>query len=405
MSNKRRQFSSEFKVKLVLEVLKNEKPLNQIAKEHNILPKNLINWKKQFLENAEIAMEPARAVKEYKEQIKELEKRVDKYAKTVGKLTVERDWVVGKLKSLDLSTKRTMVALQASNNTSKLPSSRQHSLLGISRSYNYYSPVVNPNKEAIKRRLVEIAEDEFMCIYGEEKVYRQLLAEGYSVSLNTVSKYRKELGIKAIIAVKPVSTTVEDKHHPKYPYLLKGIDIDKPNRVWSTDITYIKINGGTVYLAAVIDWYSKAVLSWNISNTMDTDFVMGVLEEALQNNPKPDIFNTDQGSQYTSYIHTQTLKDNGIDISMDSKGRATDNIAIERLWRSVKCERIYLQEYQSMKDLKRDLHAYFHFYNYHRFHQTLKYKRPMEIFDKHKYLKTIKRNESMNIIQMLQKVA
>jgi len=351
-------------------------------------------------------MEPAKAVKEYKEQIKELEKKVDKYAKTVGKLTVERDWAVGKLKSLDLSTKRAMVGVQAANNTQSLPSqSRQHEMLGISRSYNYYTPVVNPTKEAIKRRLVAIAEDEFMCTYGEEKVYRQLLEEGYSVNLNTVSKYRKELGIKAIVAIKPISTTVADDHHPKYPYLLKGINIDKPNRVWSTDITYIKIAGGTVYLAAIIDWYSKAVLSWNISNTMDTDFVMGVLEEALQNYPKPDIFNTDQGSQYTSYIHTQTLKDYGIDISMDSKGRATDNIAIERFWRSVKTERIYLNEYKSIQELKADIKAYIHFYNYKRFHQTLEYKRPMEVYDEQKYLKTIKQNETMNTIQKLQKVA
>ena len=391
MSNKRRQFSSEFKVKLVLEVLKNEKPLNQIAKEHNILPKNLINWKKQFLENAEIAMEPSKVVKEYKDQIKELEKKVDKYAKTVGKLTVERNWAVGKLESLDLSTKRSMVARQALNTTIELPSpSRQHQLLGISRSYNYYTPVVNPQKEAIKQRIKEISEDEFMCVYGEEKVYRQLLSEGYSVSLNTVSKYRKELGIKAILAVRPISTTVADDKHPKYPYLLKGIDIDKPNKVWSTDITYIKINGGTVYLAAVIDWYSKAVLSWNISNTMDTDFVMKVLEEALKHHPKPEIFNTDQGSQYKSYIHTQRLKDNGITISMDGKGRATDNIAIERLWRSVKCERIYLNEYQSIKELKEDLKSYFYFYNHHRFHQTLDYKKPMEVYDKKRYLEAIK---------------
>jgi len=406
MSNKRRQFSSEFKVKLVLEVLKNEKPLNQIAKENNILPKNLINWKKQFLENAEIAMEPAKAVKEYKEQIVELEKKVDKYAKTVGKLTVERDWAVGKLKSLDLSTKRAMLQLQATNNTEALPSSsKQHEILGISRSYNYYTPVVNQTKEAIKKRLIEIAEDEFMCVYGEEKVYRQLLDEGYRISLNTVSKYRKELGIKAILAVKPVSTTVADDQHPKYPYLLKGVDINKPNRVWSTDTTYIKINGGTVYLAAVIDWYSKALLSWSISNTMDTDFVMEVLEDALKNNPKPEIFNTDQGSQYTSYIHTQTLKDNGITISMDGKGRATDNIAIERLWRSVKCERIYLQDYQNMQELKEDLKSYFFFYNHHRFHQTLQYKKPMEVYNEQRFLQATRLDNNIIENTMIQKVA
>jgi putative transposase len=245
-----------------------------------------------------------------------------------------------------------------------------------------------------------------MCTYGDEKVYRQLLQEGYKVALNTVSRYRKKLGIKAILAVKPISTTISDEAHPKYPYKLKDIKIDKPNKVWSTDITYIKINGGTVYLAAIIDWYSKAVLSWRISNTMDTDFVMDVLNEALKNYPKPEIFNTDQGSQYTSYIHTQTLKDNGITISMDSKGRATDNIAIERFWRSAKCERIYLNEYNSINDLKQDIKSYIEFYNYHRFHQTLDYKRPMEVYDEKMYEHFMRINTKLNnSYGVLQKVA
>ena len=405
MSKKRTTYSAEFKVKVVLEVLKGEKTLNQISQEYNILPKNILNWKKQFLDNAEIAMEPSKAVKEYKDKIKDLEKKVDKYAKTVGKLTVERDWAVGKLKSLDLSTKREMVKVQANKDVNISPS-RLCELVGISRSYKYYAKKINPKKEAIKQRIKEIAQDEFMCTYGEEKVYRQLLQEGYKVALNTVSRYRKELGIKAILAVKPISTTVSDDTHPKYPYKLKDIKIDKPNKVWSADITYIKINGGIVYMAAIIDWYSKAVLSWRISNIMDTDFVMDVLNEALRNYPKPKIFNTDQGSQYTSYIHTQTLKDNGITISMDSKGRATDNIAIERFWRSAKCERIYLNEYKSINDLKQDIKSYIEFYNYYRFHQTLNYKKPMEVYDEKMYKHFMSINaKANNSYGVLQKVA
>jgi putative transposase len=337
-----------------------------------------------------LAFDKSAVVKEYKEEINKLKKEKDAMAKKLGEVIVEKDWAVGKLKSLDLIVKRAMVEVQAVNTTQTLPSSsRRHEMLGISRSYHYYTPVVDSNKEAIKRRIVQIAEDEFMCVYGEQKVWRQLLSEGYSVSLNSVSKYRKELGIKAILALKPVNTSVADDAHPKYPYLLKGVDIDRPNRVWSTDITYIKINGGTVYLAAVIDWYSKAVFGWNISNIMDTDFVMEVLHEALKNNPQPDIFNTDQGSQYTSFIHTQTLKDNGIEISMDGKGRATDNIATERLWRSVKVERLYLGAYNTIKELKEDLHNYFHFYNHYRFHQTLGYKKPMEVYNHQRYQKVI----------------
>ncbi len=138
------------------------------------------------------------------------------------------------------------------------------------------------------------------------------------------------------------------KEHKKYGSKLLGLDITRANQVWSTDITYVKINGGMVYLAAIIDWYSKAVLSHKISNTMDSALVMDVLEQALSRYRAPEIFNTDQGSQYTSEIHTQRLKNKGIIISMDGKGRAIDNICIERFWRSAKCERLYLNEYDSI---------------------------------------------------------
>lgn len=374
MSRKRTKYSTEFKTRLVLEVLKNEKTLNEIASENSVIPKNLQNWKATFLANAELAMEPSRAVKEYKDEIVELQTKVDAYAKTVGKLTVEKEWAVGKLKSLDLSSKQDLVEVQAKN----ISLLRQTKILGISRSHFYYQPIVNERKDAIKAHIQKVYEE--IPIYGEKKVHQQLLEDGFHVSLNTVSKYRKELGLRAVLAVKPVSTTVSDVQHKKYPYRLRGVTINHANQVWSTDITYIKINGGMVYMAAVIDWYSKAVLSWQISNTMDTDLVMGVLNKALTTYGKPKIFNTDQGSQYTSYIHTQTLKDNDIIISMDGKGRATDNIAIERFWRSAKCERIYLNEYDSIRDLKEDIEEYIEFYNHRRFHETLEYKKPMNVY-------------------------
>ncbi|CAC9532337.1 Mobile element protein [uncultured Gammaproteobacteria bacterium] len=141
-----------------------------------------------------------------------------------------------------------------------------------------------------------------------------------------------------------------------------------------------RLQGGMVYMAAIIDWHSKAVLSHRISNTMDSQLVMGVLSDALEKHPHPEIFNTDQGSQYTSEIHTKRLKDLGITISMDGKGRATDNICIERFWRSAKCERIYLNEYQSISDLITDVDDYIEFYNHQRFHETLKYKKPMDVY-------------------------
>ena len=319
-------------------------------------------------------MEPSKAVKEYKDENKELHAKIDEYARVVGKITVERDWLQGKLKGLDLSDKQALVETKPKT----ISLSKQTELLGICRSAFYYTPVVNEKKIAIKKQIEKIFEE--IPIYGEKKVHQQLLEDGFTVSLNTVSKYRKELGLRAVLAVKPISTTMADAQHPKYSYKLKGLDINRANQVWSTDITYIKINGGMVYMAAVIDWYSKAVLSWEISNCMDTDLVMGVLNKALSTYGKPEIFNTDQGSQYTSFIHTQTLKDNGIVISMDGKGRATDNICIERFWRSAKCERIYLNEYNNIQELKDDIADYMQFYNHRRFHETLDYKKPMAVY-------------------------
>jgi len=383
MSRKMTKYSTQLKTRLVLEILKEERTLNEIASANNINPKNLQNWKKLFLENAEVAMEPAKAVKEYKDEVAKLKVQVGEYAKKVGQLTLEKDWAVGKLKSLDSSYKKELIDRDEEKVLSVVA---QCNLINYNRSNLFYAPMVNPAKNAIKEHIEKVFEE--IPSYGYMKVYHQLLEDGFSVSPNTVLSYRRELGLQAVLAVRPPNTSWADKQHPKYSYKIRGLDIVRANQVWSTDITYIKIKGGMVYMAAVIDWYSKAILSWRISNTMDTDLVMGVLNEALSLYGKPEIFNTDQGSQYTSYIHTQTLKDNGITISMDGKGRATDNIAIERFWRSAKVEKIYLNEYERVSVLKSDVNDYMEFYNYRRFHETLKYKKPMNV-----YYESLKINE------------
>jgi putative transposase len=375
MSRKRTTYTAEFKTKLVLEVIKEESTLVEIASKNNITPKNLQNWKKIFLENAVVAMEPAKAVQEYKTTIIELEAKVGKYAKKVGELTLENEWAVGKLKSLDSSYKKELIDKSDSKIISVV---KQCKLLDYNRSNIFYVPMVNVVKDAIKSEIVKIFED--IPCYGYLKVHQELLERGHSVCINTVREYRKQLGLKAVLAVRPPNTSWANKQHPKHSYKIRGLDIVRANQVWSTDITYIKIKGGMVYMAAIIDWYSKAILSWRISNVMDTDLVMGVLNEALSKYGKPEIFNTDQGSQYTSYIHTQKLIDNGIIISMDGKGRATDNICIERFWRSAKVEKIYLNEYFKISTLKSDVSDYIEFYNYRRFHETLEYKKPMNVY-------------------------
>ena len=374
MSKKRAIYSAEFKSKLVLEVLKNEKTLAAIASANNITPKNLQNWKKIFLENAEIAMEPSKAVKEYKEELSAAHEQNEMLTKIVGKMTVEKEWLEKKLKSLDLSDKKQLIEPKLEN----VSLTQQCALLGLNRSSFYYKSSENLRQNAIKTQITQIFEE--IPIYGAAKVHQQLLEDGFKVSLNTVASYRQQLGFKAVLAVRQVNTTVPVKEHKKYSYKLRGLDITQANQVWSTDITYVKINGGMVYLAVIIDWHSKAVLSHKISNTMDSALVMDVLEQALSHYGTPEIFNTDQGSQYTSEIHTQRLKNKGITISMDGIGRATDNICIERFWRSAKCERLYLNEYDSIGGLQEDIDDYIEFYNHRRFHETLDYKKPMEVY-------------------------
>lgn len=374
MSRKMTKYTTEFKTKIVLEVIKGENTLNEIASKYNIIPKNIMNWKKIFIDNAEMAMEPAKAIKEYKDENLKLQSKIDDYAKIVGKMTVEKEWLEGKLQSLDLSDKKELIEPKLTY----ISISTQCKLINLNPSSLYYKPVISKHKLSLKEKINDIYEE--VPIYGALKVHQQLLEDGYSVSLNTVYKYRQQMGLKPVLAVKPINLSMPDKQHKKYSYKLKGVDIVRANQVWSTDITYIKINGGMVYLAAIIDWYSKAVLSWRISNTMDSTLTMDVLNEALALYGKPEIFNTDQGSQYTSHIHTQTLKNSGITISMDGKGRATDNICIERFWRSAKVERIYLNEYNTIRELNTDVKDYINFYNHKRFHQTLAYKKPMSFY-------------------------
>lgn len=374
MSKKRTVYSAEFKSKLVLELLKNEKTAAEIASANNITPQNLNNWKKIFLENAVIAMEPSKVVKEYKEELAQAQDDNEMLMKLVGKVTIEKEWLEKKLKSLASSDRKQMIEPKLITLTLK----DQCALLGINRSRFYYKKSTRPEKSRIKARIQQIFEE--IPIYGAAKVHQQLLEDNFSVSLNTVARYRQEMKLKAVLAVKQVTTTTPIKEHKKHSYKLRGLDIFKANQVWSTDITYIKVKGGMVYLAAVIDWHSKAVLSHKISNTMDCTLVMDVLNDALDHYSTPEIFNTDQGSQYTSEIHTQRLKNKGITISMDGKGRATDNICIERFWRSAKCERIYLNEYATIAELKDDVNDYIEFYNHKRFHETLDYKKPMDVY-------------------------
>lgn len=213
--------------------------------------------------------------------------------------------------------------------------------------------------------------------YGSRKILAVLNREGHSVNRKRIQRLMRLMGLETIYP-KP-KTTMKNPEHKVYPYLLCGVLIDHPNQVWSTDITYIPLVGGFMYLVAVIDWHSRYVLSWNLSNTLDVDFCLEALDMALSMT-KPEIFNTDQGVQFTSLNFTKKLSKQGIQISMDGRGRALDNIFIERFWRSVKYENIYLMDYRNGLELFQGLEKYFNFYNQERPHQSLNNLTPKEIY-------------------------
>jgi putative transposase len=254
----------------------------------------------------------------------------------------------------------------------------QCDFIELSRSSMYYNPVPAFSDEdlIILNKMDEIFTEK--PFYGHRKIWKSLNRLGYSIGKDRVNKYMKILGLE-VFYPKP-KTSIQNKEHKIYSYLLKQHLIDCPNKVWSTDITYIKMTKGFCYLVAIIDWYSRFVLSHRLSNTLDTRFCIECLEDALNKYPKPLIFNTDQGCQFTSNAFTNILEKNLIQISMDSVGRAIDNIIIERFWRSIKYENIYLNDYQNIQEVKLGVKSYISFYNTERLHQSLMYMTPSEIY-------------------------
>ena len=263
--------------------------------------------------------------------------------------------------------------------------SRQCELLGISRSQYYYDPRVRQEQKDFEL-LLKIKEVLYeRPYYGYRKIWREINNRGGDTTEAAVRRVMRRFGLSAIFPGRNLSKA--SKYHRKYPYLLKNKAVRYPNQVWSTDITYIKVPQGNVYLMAIIDWFSRKVLNWRVFNTMDALQYANLLRETIEEYGCPAIFNTDQGSQFTADCFLKVLEDNGIEISMDGRDRALDNIRIERLWRSLKYEDIYLKRYESMKDLKEGVNAYFNFYNTARFHQSLDYNEPDEMY------KCFQRNE------------
>ena len=253
---------------------------------------------------------------------------------------------------------------------------RQCELLGLNRSSFYYEPA----KETIENlRLMRLIDEQYLKtpFFGSRRMAEWLTREGEEVNRKRVKRL---MGLMGLEAIHPgPRTTVRDPDHKVYPYLLRGVAIERRDQVWSSDITYIPMQHSFMYLTAVIDWYSRYVLSWGLSNSLDGRFCLEALEEALRGG-KPEIFNTDQGVQYTARSFTGRLESAGVLVSMDGRGRALDNVFVERLWRSLKDEEVYLKDYRNVAELVSGLTSWFRFYNHERPHQSLKYRTPAEVY-------------------------
>ena len=262
-------------------------------------------------------------------------------------------------------------------NHARLSISSQCRLVSINRSTFYYR---GEGESALNLKLMRLIDEQWLKtpFYGSRRMVRRLARQGYCVSRKRVRRLMRKMGLGAVYP-RP-RTSKPHPEHQTYPYLLRGMVIDRPNQVWAADITYIPMRRGFMYLVAVMDWYSRRVLSWRLSNTLEADLCVAALEEALQKHGTPDIFNTDQGTQFTSLEFTGLLKEHGVRISMDGRGRWMDNIFIERLWWSLKYECVYLYEFEDGKTLRRGINNWIDFYNTERPHSSLDNRTPEEVY-------------------------
>jgi len=258
-----------------------------------------------------------------------------------------------------------------------LPLLQQSRILGLSRSSFYYKSVPVSERDLELMRLIDEIHLKYP-FYGSRRMRNELRDLGHDVGRGHVSTLMKKMGIRALYQKPRLSAPHPD--HKIYPYLLRGVEISRANHCWAADITYLPMAKGFCYLVAIMDWASRRVMAWRLSNTLDASFCTEALEDAIRKYGKPEIFNTDQGSQFTSGAFIEILDTHGVNISMDSRGRWIDNVFIERLWRSVKYEEVYLKAYGSLTEARRGLAAYFEFYNQKRRHQGLDDRTPDEVY-------------------------
>ncbi|PPE76756.1 IS3 family transposase [Kaistia algarum] len=361
----RRNHSNDFKAKVALAAIKAEKTLAELSSEFDVHQNQIIDWKNQLISASSQAFDQSKAPSEPPIDLKKLHAKIGEQALEIGffRRCVEETGPLQPQKLIDHSL--------------QISVSKQAKLLKVSRGCYYYRPKPVSSSDLKLMRCID--ELHMQYPFAGSRMMRDLLnRQGHHIGRRHTRTLMKKMGIQALYCKPNLSQA--NQAHRKYPYLLKGLAIQRSNQVWSTDITYIPMAKGFVYLCAVIDWHSRKVLAHRVSISMEMDFCISALNEAIEKYGSPEILNTDQGSQFTSDAFIDVLKSNGIQISMDGKGRWVDNVMVERLWRSVKYEEVYLKAYSSVTDAKKQLSAYFEFYNLKRPHSSLDKMTPNEFY-------------------------
>lgn len=391
----RRIHDAAFKTKqgrlaVVLEALKGQKTLAQLSSEFGIHAQMITDWKRQALDGLPSLFEtmsskPTLSV----EQRESIEAPLFQQIGQLKAAAARSKTIISKKIKDELKTD---LRLLIDPTNTRLSVRQQCSLLGLPRSTYYHEPL---GESAQNLALMERIDKLFTARpeLGVERMCQELTSSEQPINVKRVRRLMRLMGLEAV-GPKP-RLSKPQPGHTIYPYLLRGVVIERPNQVWSTDITYVPMASGFLYLCAIIDWFSRFILSWRLSNTLLADFCVDALEESLSMWGKPEIFNTDQGSQFTSHDFLKPLISNDIKISMDSRGRALDNIFIERFWRTIKHEHLYLTAYEDGHSLYQGLNTYFRFYNQERKHQSLGYQTPAEWYEMGK------KNEKVQLLTWL----